>query len=98
VGNVLFQASDEIQQWSDECVYLNLGYPETEGVTLTDPTSSDNSFPTQVVAPIDVVQSGAPKLLREDIVPTDYGQSFEIVSPPDDFCFVSSEADVCFGA
>ncbi|KZT06982.1 kinase-like protein [Laetiporus sulphureus 93-53] len=81
-SNILFKLSSEVDKWTDDDVYDALGTPEMEEVATRDGSPPGPCAPSQVVAPIDVSRLSSSSLLQENILVTDFGQSFFIKSPP----------------
>lgn len=77
-SNILLSASDRVLAWSDTEVYAYLGEPETETITTSDGQPAGSHTPAELVAP---VKLDTP-LLEENIVISDFGQSYIAAATP----------------
>ncbi|KAF5383682.1 hypothetical protein D9615_003640 [Tricholomella constricta] len=80
-SNILFRVAENVQNWSDDEVYLNFGQPETEEIETRDRSPSGPHAPSQLIAQIDNA-SFHYTLLQEDSLLIDFGQSFSKFHPP----------------
>jgi serine/threonine-protein kinase SRPK3 len=85
--NILFQVSDQVRRWSDSEIYSTLGEPETDKIVTIDGSPSEPHAPREVVENLDGSRLSVPPLpvLEENIVVTDFGQSFDTKHPPKDY-------------
>ncbi|KAF8342403.1 kinase-like domain-containing protein [Amanita rubescens] len=81
-SNILFQVSPRARRWTDEEVYSTLGQPGTEEVETLDNSPPGPHAPRELVQPID---NHNISFLEENIVVTDFGQSYDITAPPKDY-------------
>lgn len=81
-SNILFRLSPHVTNWSDAEVYAHLGHPETEDVETCDGQPSGPHAPPVLVAPIDNSKISHANLLQENIIVSDFGQSYLTTSPP----------------
>jgi len=84
-SNILFHVAEDVQEWSDNDVYLNFGQPETEKIITRDLSPLGPHVPAQLVAPIDNAYSTNSIFLQEGILLIDFGQSFSIFHPRTDY-------------
>ncbi|KAJ3558788.1 hypothetical protein NP233_g11430 [Leucocoprinus birnbaumii] len=81
-SNILLRLWPRVIEWSDAEVYAYLGDPETEDVRTRGGQPSGPHAPLMLVAPIDNSRISNAKLLQDNIMISDFGQSYEIASPP----------------
>ncbi|KAF9075273.1 kinase-like domain-containing protein [Rhodocollybia butyracea] len=82
-SNILFRVIDPIIGWSDAEVYHYLGVPRTNEVKTT---SGPHDVPRELVEPINHFRFFKHTLLlQESIVVIDFGQSYEVASPPKNY-------------
>ncbi|KAF8351762.1 kinase-like domain-containing protein [Amanita rubescens] len=79
-SNILFQVSPRIRRWTDEEVYSTLGQPVTEEIETLDNSPPGPHAPRELVEPIDKYDISS--FLEENVVVTDFGQSYDITAPP----------------
>ncbi|KAF9070019.1 kinase-like domain-containing protein [Rhodocollybia butyracea] len=85
-SNVLFRVIDPILGWSDAEVYHYLGAPSTDEVKTTSGDPCGPHVPRELVEPVDHLRFfGQTLLLQENIVVIDFGQSYEVISPPKNY-------------
>ncbi|KAJ7062005.1 kinase-like domain-containing protein [Mycena amicta] len=82
-SNILFRVSQDILTWSDEQVYGHLGAPETEEVRTRSGRPRDLHAPEMLTGCIE--NSKLASFLEERILIIDFGQSYAIESPPNDY-------------
>lgn len=63
-------------------MYANLGEPETEAVSTQDGKPRPPFAPAELVAPTDITRLTDPWLLQDNVVLTDFGQSYMAASRP----------------
>ncbi|KAF9075286.1 kinase-like domain-containing protein [Rhodocollybia butyracea] len=85
-SNVLFRVIDPILGWSDAEVYHYLGDPLTDEVKSTSGDPCGPHVPRELVQPVDhLIFFEQTLLLQENIVVIDFGQSYEVASPPKNY-------------
>ncbi|THH03801.1 hypothetical protein EW145_g5996 [Phellinidium pouzarii] len=84
-SNILFSLSPHVLKWSDAELYANLGEPETEEVRTVDGKCSPPCAPTELVAPVDNANLTDASFLQENVILSDFGQSYAVSSPPKDY-------------
>ncbi|KAJ7110479.1 kinase-like protein [Mycena epipterygia] len=77
-SNILFRVSQNALRWSDDDVYGHLGVPETEIRTL-------GGRPWEPHAPENSKLTTDASLFEERVLVIDFGQSYVIASPPNDY-------------
>ncbi|XP_006463277.1 hypothetical protein AGABI2DRAFT_152487 [Agaricus bisporus var. bisporus H97] len=80
-SNILFPLLPHVTKWSDAEVYAHLGDPETENVRTCDGQPPSPHAPTMLVAPVPNSKISDATLLQENIVISDFGQSYIVASP-----------------
>lgn len=84
-SNVLFRVADHVHQWSDDYIYAILGEPDTERMATLDGSPLGPHAPVEVVAPIDNASLSSSSFLKEDVIVSDFGQSFAMDCLPEDY-------------
>lgn len=84
-SNILFRLLPHVTKWSDAEVYAHLGDPETENVRTHDGQPPSPHAPTMLVAPVPNSKMSDATLLQENIVISDFGQSYIFASPPSSY-------------
>ncbi|KAA1467008.1 kinase-like protein [Dentipellis sp. KUC8613] len=84
-ANILFRVSEDIPEWSDEQVYSHFGLPETEEIRTCDGQPRGPHAPKELVAPISSTKLADASLLQEKVVIIDFGQSYAIAHPPQNY-------------
>ncbi|KAF8326896.1 kinase-like domain-containing protein [Amanita rubescens] len=84
-SNILFQVSPRVRRWTDEEVYSTLGRLWTEEIETLDNSPPGPHAPRELVQPIDNHDISSPSFLEENIVVTDFGQSYDITALPKDY-------------
>ncbi|KAJ7441872.1 kinase-like domain-containing protein [Mycena latifolia] len=84
-SNILFHVSEKVRGWSDDEVYRHLGPPETEEVRTRGGRPRGPHAPAHLVAPIPNARWTDTALLQERVLVIDFGQSYALRSPPDDY-------------
>ena len=83
--NILFRFSDRVSQWSENEIYAILGEPDTEPLVTCDHSDPGPCAPRELVAPVDDNYLCSSSFLREEILVTDFGQSFFLDEKPTDY-------------
>ncbi|KAF9075254.1 kinase-like domain-containing protein [Rhodocollybia butyracea] len=82
-SNILFRVIDPILGWSDAEVYHYLGAPRTDELRTTSGDPYGPHVPRELVEPVNHLRFFKQTLLlQENIVVIDFGQSYEVASPP----------------
>ncbi|KAF9473678.1 kinase-like protein [Pholiota conissans] len=84
-SNILFKIKPHVAMWRDEEVALHFGKPKAEKVLTVDESSPAPHAPLRLVAPIDDSALPLSIFQPDDILITDFGQSFSITHPPADY-------------
>ncbi|KAF9069593.1 kinase-like domain-containing protein [Rhodocollybia butyracea] len=85
-SNILFRVIDPILGWSDAEVYHYLGDSLTLEVKTTSGDPCGPHVPRELVEPVDHLRFFEQTLLlQESIVVIDFGQSYEVASPPKNY-------------
>ncbi|KAJ7619556.1 kinase-like domain-containing protein [Roridomyces roridus] len=84
-SNILFRLSKEVLGWSDKEVYSHFGSPETEEVVSCDGRPRETNAPATLVEPIAISKFTHASLVEENILLIDFGQSYSVTSPPEDY-------------
>ncbi|EKM76766.1 hypothetical protein AGABI1DRAFT_102163 [Agaricus bisporus var. burnettii JB137-S8] len=84
-SNILFRLLPHFTSLSDAEVYAHLGDPETENVRTCDGQPPSPHAPTMLVAPVQNSKISDAALLQENIVISDFGQSYIVASPPSSY-------------
>lgn len=84
-SNILFRLLPHLIEWSDAEVYAHLGDPETENVRTCDGQPPGPHAPAMLVAPIENSKLSDATLLQENIVVSDFGQSYIVAAPPSSY-------------
>ena len=82
--NILFHVSDQVHRWPVWKVYSTLGEPEIDQILTINRSPSGPHAPREVVLPLDATRLSFPPLpfLEENIIVTDFGQSFDTKHQP----------------
>ncbi|KAJ7877569.1 kinase-like domain-containing protein [Mycena olivaceomarginata] len=84
-SNILFRFSEKVLRWSDDEVYSRLGSPQTEEVRTRGGRPRGPNAPASLVGPIENSKLTDASLLEESVLVIDFGQSYAIGSPPNDY-------------
>ncbi|KAJ7883876.1 kinase-like domain-containing protein [Mycena olivaceomarginata] len=84
-SNILFRFSEKVLRWSDDEVYSRLGSPQTEEVRTRGGRPRGPHAPASLVGPIENSKLTDAFLLEESVLVIDFGQSYAVGSPPNDY-------------
>ncbi|KAJ6592008.1 kinase-like protein [Mycena sp. CBHHK59/15] len=85
-SNILFRVSQNVLRWSDDDVYGYLGVPETEEVRTRGGLPREPHAPASLVGCIENSKlTTDASFLEERVLVIDFGQSYAIESPPNDY-------------